>query len=109
MPIDTRDTHLLRQLQQDDHLPLHDTFAQLADLYHKKNPGSRNIDLAALLGTRPQAVSQWKSGSDPRRRPPWSAILLLAHICRRQVLIHPAGIRLQRIRSWKHDSDAATE
>lgn len=82
--IDTRDTHLLRELQQPDgELPLHAVFNELAELWHGKNPGMRNKDLAALLGTRPQALSQWKSGSDPRRRPPWSAIVLLCHLTRR--------------------------
>lgn len=106
---DKRDTELMRAMQQQDHLPLHAVFAELADLYHQKNPGTRNLDLAALLGTRPQAVSQWKSGSDARRRPPWSAVLLLAHLCRRQVLVHPAGIKLQRIRPWKHDEASAED
>ena len=100
-----RDKALMIQMQSQDHLPVYGIFNELAQLWHDKNPGTRSKDLAALLGTRPQAVSQWKTGSDPRRRPPWSAILLLAELCRRQILIHPAGIKLQRYRSWKHEKD----
>lgn len=100
--IDTRDTALLRALQRTGELPLHDLFSELAELWHTRNPELRNKDLAALLGTRPQAVSQWKSGSDPRRRPPWSAIVLLLHLTKRQLTVHPAGVRLTPLRRWKH-------
>lgn len=96
--IDPAHTDLLRSLQSGEELALHDIFRELAEEYHKRNPGTRNLDLAALLGTRPQAVSQWKSGSDPKRRPPWSAILLLCELTKRQVTITPAGARLGRLR-----------
>lgn len=91
-------TALLRSLQSGEDLSLHAAFRELAAEYHKKNPGTRNVDLAGLLGTRPQAVSQWKSGSDPGKRPPWSAILLLCELCKKQITITPGGVRVARLR-----------
>jgi hypothetical protein len=96
--IDTADTDLLRTLQAGGELPLHQLFAELAGLWHKRNPDARSKDLAALLGTRPQALSQWKSGSDPSKRPPWNAMLLLCELCKRQIVITPAGARLAQLR-----------
>lgn len=105
--IDPNDTTLLRSTQHDNELPLHQLFDELAQLWHTKNPESKSKDLAALLGTRPQNLSQWKSGSDPRRRPPWSAILLLCHLCRRQIVITPAGARVAPLRARKVQDEAA--
>lgn len=96
--IDPADTALLRTLQAGGELPLHQLFAELAQLWRDKNPEAKSKDLAALLGTRPQSLSQWKSGSDPSKRPPWSAILLLCELCKRQIAITPAGARLSQLR-----------
>lgn len=96
--IDPSHTTLLRHLQAGGELPLHALFNELAQLWHARNPDARSKDLAALLGTRPQALSQWKSGSDPSKRPPWSAILLLCELCKRQIAITPAGARLAQLR-----------
>lgn len=96
--INPEHTTLLRSLQAGEELSLHAAFRELAEEYHRRNPGTRNLDLANLLGTRPQAVSQWKSGSDPRRRPPWSAILLLCELTRKQITITPAGVKVARLR-----------
>jgi hypothetical protein len=99
--INPENTALLRQLQGGEDLPLYAAFRELAEEYHRRNPGTRNVDLANLLGTRPQAVSQWKSGSDPRRRPPWSAIMLLCELCKRQITVTPSGVRVARLRRSK--------
>lgn len=96
--IDPSHTTLLRHLQTGGELPLHALFAELAQLWHARNPEARSKDLAALLGTRPQSLSQWKSGSDPSKRPPWSAIVLLCELCKRQIVITPAGARLAQLR-----------
>ena len=96
--IDSKDTELLRVLREGGEIPFFRLFRELAEEWHKRNPGARNLDLAALLDTRPQAVSQWKSGSDPRRRPPWSAMVLLSYLCKKQIVITPAGARLARLR-----------
>jgi len=99
MPTINRDyTTLLRHLEAGGELPLHDLFAQLAQLWHRRNPDARSKDLAALLGTRPQSLSQWKSGSDPSKRPPWRAIVMLCELCKRQIVITPAGARLAQLR-----------
>lgn len=104
--IDKRDTELVAFLNTDSKfLPMHDVFKELVEIYQSKT-GLTNKDVAALLNTRPQAVSQWKSGTDKKRRPPWSAIMLLCHLCRRQILVHPAGVKLQRIRPWQHDEES---
>jgi hypothetical protein len=96
--IDPAATELLRTLQAGGELPLHELFDELAELWHSRNPDARSKDLAALLGTRPQSLSQWKSGSDPSKRPPWSAIVLLCELCKRQIVITPAGARLAQLR-----------
>lgn len=96
--IDPSHTTLLRSLQAGGELPLHELFAELAQLWLERNPEARGKDLAALLNTRPQALSQWKSGSDPTKRPPWSAIVLLCELCKRQVVVTPAGARLTPLR-----------
>jgi len=99
--IDMQKTELMRELQSGGELPLHSVFRELTGLWHKKNPEMRSQDLAALLGTRPQALSQWKTGSDKSKRPPWSAIVLLCELTRRQIVITPAGMRLVQLRSKK--------
>lgn len=96
--IDPNRIALLRELQTGGELPLHALFNELAMLWHARNPNARSKDLAGLLGTRPQALSQWKSGSDPSKRPPWSAIVLLCELTKRQVVITPAGARLAQLR-----------
>jgi len=96
--IDPMNTTLLRRLQAGGELPLHELFAGLAQLWHARNPEARSKDLAALLDTRPQALSQWKSGSDPSKRPPWSAVVLLCELVKRQIVITPAGARLAQLR-----------
>ena len=73
-------------------LPISEQFAELADKYHQLNPDARNLDLAVLLNTRPQSLSQWKTGSDPSRRPPWHAVLLLLYLCDCHIVIKPSGI-----------------
>lgn len=95
----TDNTALLKELQASrNSLKLWPVFKQLADEWHKRNPGTTNKDLAALLCTRPQAVSQWKSGSDSRRKPPWYAILLLCELNKKQITITPGGIKVLRLR-----------
>ena len=96
--IDPQHTTLLRSLQAGEDLSLHEAFSTLVEEYHRRNPGTKGKDLAALLGTRPQALSQWKSGSDSGKRPPWSAILLLCELTRKQITITPAGVRVARLR-----------
>lgn len=91
------DAQLLRELQVGGDLPLTEVFAELAVEWHKRNPGTKSKDLAALLGVRPQLCSQWKTGTDGRR-PPWSVIVLLCHLCRRQVVVRPDGIHLAQLR-----------
>ena len=91
------DAQLLRELQGGQDLPLVEVFAELAAEWHRRNPGTRSKDLAALLGVRPQLCSQWKTGTDDRR-PPWSAIILLCHLCRRQVVVRPDGVHLSQLR-----------
>jgi hypothetical protein len=91
------DAQLLRELQAGEDLPLVEVFAELAAEWHRRNPGTRSKDLAALLGVRPQLCSQWKTGTDDRR-PPWSAIVLLCHLCRRQVVVRPDGLHLAQLR-----------
>ncbi len=91
-------TTLLRSLQEGEDLSLHAAFSELVEEFHRRNPGTRNKDLAALLETRPQALSQWKSGSDSGKRPPWSAILLLCELTKRQITITPGGVRVARLR-----------
>ena len=88
---------LLRSLQSGDELPLVELFAELSTEWHQRNPGTRNKDLAALLGVRPQMCSQWKSGTD-NRRPSWFAIMLLCQLCRKQVVIRPDGVHLAQLR-----------
>lgn len=99
--IDLNDTALLRELVSGGDLPLHALFRELAGLWHKKNPDAKSQDLAALLGTRPQSLSQWKTGSDKSKRPPWSAIILLCQMTRRQIVITPGSARLAQLRKRK--------
>ena len=99
--INPDDTLLLRELISGGELPLHGLFRELALLWHKKNPDSKSQDLASLLGTRPQALSQWKTGSDKSKRPPWSAIILLCQLTRRQIVITPGHARLAQLRKKK--------
>jgi len=99
--IDPERTALLRELQSGGELPLHSLFHELTTLWHKKNPDSRSKDLAAILGTRPQALSQWKTGSDKSKRPPWNALVLLCELTRRQIIITPSGARLAQLRKKK--------
>ena len=101
---DNQDDALLDCLNSGGELPRFAIFKELADEWHKRHPGKRNIDLSELLGARPQAVSQWKSGSDPRRRPPWRAIITLCSICRKQVVITPDGVSIKRLRKSKKTS-----
>lgn len=96
--INPQETALLRELQAGGEINRFAVFSELADEYHRRNPGTYNKDLAALLGERPQTVSQWKSGSDPRRRPTWKAIVLLLHLCKRKLEVTPAGVVLKRHR-----------
>jgi hypothetical protein len=91
------DVQLLRELQGGGTLPLVQAFADLAAEWHQRNPGTRSKDLAALLGVRPQLFSQWKTGTDGRV-PPWSALLLLCHLCRKQLVIRPDGVYLGQLR-----------
>jgi len=93
----THDAQLLRDLQAGQELPLCGLFAELAAEWHKRNPGTRSKDLAALLGVRPQLFSQWKTGTDGRK-PPWSVIVLLCELCRRQVVVRPDGVHLAQLR-----------
>ena len=90
-------TQLMRELQAGNDLPLCEVFAELATEWHRRNPGTRSKDLAALLGVRPQLCSQWKTGTDGRR-PPWNAIVLLCELCRRQVVVRPDGVHLAQLR-----------
>lgn len=91
------DAQLLRELQAGQELPLVEVFAELATEWHRRNPGTRSKDLAALLGVRPQLCSQWKTGTDGRR-PPWHVIVLLCHLCRRQLVVRPDGVHLAQLR-----------
>ena len=95
--VQQHDAQLLRELQGGQDLPLVEVFAELAAEWHRRNPGTRSKDLAALLGVRPQLCSQWKTGTDDRR-PPWSAIVLLCQLCRRQVVVRPDGVHLAQLR-----------
>ena len=94
-------TKMLRDLNNGEDMRLHDLFRELALLWHSKNPEARSKDLAFLLGVRPQAVSQWKSGSDPTKRPNWRSIILLCELTRRKIVISPAGIELIHLRRPK--------
>ena len=96
--INSDHTKLLRDLSTGEEMRLHDLFRELATLWHSKNPDARSKDLASLLGVRPQAVSQWKSGSDPTKRPNWRSIILLCELTRRKIVISPAGIELIHLR-----------
>lgn len=100
--IDPEQTVLLRNLQAGGELPLHAIFKELAELWLHRHPNMRSTDLAAMLCTRPQALSQWKTGSDPSKRPPWSAIVLLCELTSRQVVITPAGMVLKQLRRRKN-------
>jgi hypothetical protein len=94
---EVHEAQLLRELQAGHELPLVEVFAELAAEWHRRNPGTRSKDLAALLGVRPQLCSQWKTGTDGRK-PPWSVIILLCQLCRRQVVVRPDGVHLAQLR-----------
>jgi len=94
--IDPNRSALLRELNHGGKLPVHSAFAELAWLYADANPeASKNRDLARILGAREQSVSQWKTGSDPSKIPPWSAILLLCALVDTEIRITPAGITVE--------------
>ena len=94
---DAARTELLRSLASGGELGLCQVFAELSVEWHRRNPGTRSKDLAALLGIRPQVCSQWKTGTDGRR-PTWEAIVLLLHLCKRQVVVRPDGVHLAQLR-----------
>ena len=97
LKIDPESTSLMREMQDSTRLDLFGIFQELSQDWLRRNPGKTGRDLAALLDARPQAVSQWRTGSDAQRRPPWGAILRLCHLCKKQVTISPRGIRLARL------------
>lgn len=96
--IDPSETALMRAMQEERYLPLRNIFVELYGLWKKSNPKEIDRDLALLLGVSVQAVSQWKTGSDPSKRPSWAALLLLCRMYRRKIVVTPAGVQLKRLR-----------
>ena len=64
--IDPSHTTLLRHLQTGGELPLHALFAQLAQLWHARNPEARSKDLACWYAP---TVAEPVVGQRPRQAP----------------------------------------
>lgn len=90
----------ISHVESEGDLPLNDVFAELSELYRKRNPASTNSSLANHLGIRAQSCSQWKTGTDGRR-PTWSAILKLCGELNMQVVVDDEGVWLKRRRKKK--------
>lgn len=74
-------------------LPRREIYKSLRNKWFKKTNKS-NIDLANLIGVRPQVASTYATGTDGRT-PPWTAILLLCEELGLEIVLTPKEIKIQ--------------
>ena len=82
-------------------IPVHQIFRDLRSRFFEKNKGSTSLELAARFGVHKQTLSQWATGTDPSKRPPWWCILSLASDLNLEVRLADDGARLVQKRRKK--------
>ena len=75
-------------------LPRREIYKSLRNKWFKKT-GKSNVDLADLIGVRPQVASTYATGTDGRT-PPWTAILALCAELGMEILLTPNEIKIQK-------------
>lgn len=79
-------------------IPVHDLFREIRSRWLEKNPGATSIDLAERFGVHKQSISQWATGSDKTKQPPWWVMLSLCRDLNLEVRLADDGVRLMRKR-----------
>lgn len=74
-------------------LPRREIYKSLRNKWFKKTQKS-NIELAELIGVRPQVASTYATGTDGRT-PSWTVILALCHELQLEILLTPKEIKIQ--------------
>ena len=74
-------------------LPRREIYKSLRNKWFKKTKKS-NIELAELIGVRPQVASTYATGTDGRT-PSWTVILALCHELELEILLTPKEIKIQ--------------
>ena len=74
-------------------LPRRQIYKSLRTKWFKKTNKS-NVELARLIGVRPQVASTYATGTDGRT-PPWTAILLLCEELNLEIVLTPKEVKIQ--------------
>lgn len=75
-------------------LPRREIYKSLRNKWFKQT-GKSNVELANLIGVRPQVASTYATGTDGRT-PSWNTILKLCHELELEILLTPEQIKIQK-------------